>query len=56
MVGAPWPPEAFFGIFVPLVYSVQGEAVEQGRVLLVWVHLDEFPFSVFVGLLEDRED
>ena len=38
-----WSPEAAFGLFVPLVYPIQGETVEQGSVLIV-------------GALEDRED
>ena len=55
-IRAPWPPEAAFGLFVPLVYPVQGETVEQGSVLVVGAHLDKLALPVFVGLLEDRED
>ena len=51
-----WPPEATLGLFVPLVYPIQGETVEQRSVLVIVAHLDEFAFPVFVGLLEDRED
>ena len=29
VVGAPWPPEATLGLFIPLVYPIQGETVEQ---------------------------
>ena len=29
VVRTPWPPEALLGVFIPLVYPVQGETVEQ---------------------------
>ena len=51
-----WPPEAALGLFVPLVYPVQGETVEQRRVFVIGTHLDEFALLVFIGLLEDGED
>ena len=49
-------PEAAFGLFVPLVYPVQGETVEQGSVLVIGAYLDKLAFPVFIGLLEDGED
>ena len=49
-------PEAAFGLFVPLVYPVQGETVEQGSVPVIGAYLDELAFPVFIGLLEDGED
>ena len=49
-------PEAAFGLFVPLVYPIQGETVEQGSVFVIGTHLDEFALAVFIGLLEDGED
>jgi len=55
-VRASWPPEASFRVFVSLVYPVQEKAVEQRSVLVVLTYLDEFPLSILVGLLEDRED
>ena len=51
-----WPPEATLGLFVSLVYPIQGETVEQGSVLVVGAHLDELALLVFIGLLEDGED
>ena len=45
-----------FGLFVPLVYPIQGETVEQRSVLVIGAHLDELALPVFVGLLEYRED
>ena len=51
-----WPPEAAFGLFVPLVHPVQGETIEQGGILVVGAHLDKLAFPVFIGLLKDRED
>ena len=51
-----WPPEAAFGLFIPLVYPIQGETVEQRSVLVVGAHLDKLALPIFVGLLEDRED
>ena len=55
-VRASWPPKASLGVFVSLVYPVQGKAVEQRGVLVVLAHLDKFAFPILIGLLEDRED
>ena len=49
-------PEAAFGLFVPLVYPIQGETVEQRRVFFVGAYLDKFALPVFIGLLEDGKD
>ena len=56
LISITWPPEASLGLFIPLVYPIQGEAVEQRGILVVWAHLDKLAFPILVGLMEDRED
>ena len=56
VVRTSWPSKAFFGVFTSLVCLVQGKAIEQRRVLIVWAHLDELSLPIFIRLLEDRED
>ena len=51
-----WPPEASLGVFVSLVYPVQGKPVEQRGILVVLAYLNELPLPILIRLLEDRED
>ena len=51
-----WPPEASLGVFVSVVYPVQGKPVEHRGILIILAYLDKFALPILVGLLEDRED
>ena len=52
-----WPPglpEA--RLLFSLVHPIQGEPVEEGRVLVAATNTHEFPLPVLIGLLEDGEN
>jgi len=51
-----WPPEASLGVFVSLVYLVQGKPVEHRGILVVLAYLNELPLPILIRLLEDRKD
>ena len=56
VIGASWLSEASLGVFISLVYPIQGKVVEQRNVLVILAYLDEFSFPILVRLLEDRKD